>query len=143
MQGLETRHSDVCDEVTELKFKVDQMPPLLAELARLRGMHRATARVLHEQEKSVSNLRSRNSELEADNARLRAQNRIIEDLQTKLKFSEADCRRYAEQTKEIPTLKAEIKKLNEDYRSVDSSHRKLRKMMRQTAIMSGHAPGDA
>ena len=40
LQGLETRHSDLCDEVTELKFKVDQMPPLLAELARLRGSHR-------------------------------------------------------------------------------------------------------
>ena len=99
--------------------------------------------MLHEQEKLVSSLRMKCSELEADNARLKAQNRIIEDLQSKLQHSETDCKRYAEMTREIPSLNAQIKKLQEDYRSVDTSHRKLRKIMRQTAIMGGHTQGDA
>ncbi len=80
-------------------------------------------------------MKRKTSELEAENARLKAQNRIIEELQAKLRFTEADSKRYLEQTKEIPGLKAELKKWQEDFRGLDSTNRKMKKVIRQTAIM--------
>lgn len=140
LQGLETRHSDVLDELNDYKFKVDQIPPLLAELARLKGSYRAMTRTMHEQDKMLSAARARATELEAENARLKAQNRVIDDLKNKLAFAEIDSKRYLEQTKEIPGLKAELKKWQEDFRGLDSSHRKIKKIMRQAAIV-GAATG--
>ena len=44
----------------------------------------------------LSAARARATELEAENARLKAQNRVIDDLKNKLAFAEIDSKRYLE-----------------------------------------------
>jgi hypothetical protein len=122
-------------------FQVEQIPPLLADLSRAKASVRATTRTLQEQDKTVSGLRRRCVELEAEAARLRQETRTMEELRSRVRASEADRDRYVQETREIPLLKAQLKKHQEDLKSLDASHRRVKKMIRQTAIVSGAAVG--
>jgi myosin heavy subunit len=102
---------------------------------------RATTRTLQEQDKTVSGLRRRCVELEAEAARLRQETRTMEELRSRVRASDADRDRYVQETREIPLLKAQLKKHQEDLKSLDASHRRVKKMIRQTAIVSGAAVG--
>jgi hypothetical protein len=90
---LNTRYQELTNELSETKMKVDKIPGLLAEIARLRGSSRASIKALMEQDKLISTMKNRLKTLEKDNTLLKHENHSLLDLEMKLKESSNEIKR--------------------------------------------------
>jgi hypothetical protein len=90
---LSARLREVSSELSEYKMKVDKIPGLLAEIARLRGSSRASIKSLMEQDKLISTMKHRLKLLEKDNTLLKHENQSLLELEMKLKESNGEIKR--------------------------------------------------
>ena len=84
---------EITDELQECKIKIEKLPILLAEVARLRGSSRAAVKALNEQDKIIADLKTRVKVLERESNKLRADNRSMQDIEMKLKEANAEIAR--------------------------------------------------
>lgn len=90
---LTARFQELSSELADSKVKVDKIPGLLAEIARLRGSSRASIKALMEQDKLISTMKNRLKLLEKDNALLKHENQSLLDLEMKVKEANQEIKR--------------------------------------------------
>lgn len=90
VNSTQQRNADMQDELLVLKLKVDKIPGLLAEIARLRGASRATVKSLTEQDTFLAQFKKRIQQLERENSRLKADSRSLKDMDAKLAEANAE-----------------------------------------------------
>ena len=78
-------NKDLSRELAEYKVKIDKVPGLLTEIARLSGTSRASIKALSEQDKYLNESKQRIKELERLNSKLSNELRLFKDSETKLK----------------------------------------------------------
>lgn len=90
---LQTRYAEVQEELDDCKMKIEKLPALLSEQARLRGSSRASVKALQEHDKTLSHYKNRVKQLERETAILKNDNRAMQELELKLKESNAEIKR--------------------------------------------------
>jgi small-conductance mechanosensitive channel len=86
----QTKQIELLEELQEYKIKIEKLPILLAEVARLRGSSRAAVKALTEQDKIITDLKGRVKKLEREATRLQGDNRSLMDVEHKLKEANAE-----------------------------------------------------
>ena len=122
-EQIKVANKELSRELAEYKVKIDKVPGLLAEIARLRGSSRASVKALSEQDKYLLECKQRIKELgirhihinnfiiliitiifiERSNSKLLNDLRLFKDADTKLK----------DVTKQLESLQLESLKLSE------------------------------
>ena len=122
-EQIKVANKELSRELAEYKVKIDKVPGLLAEIARLRGSSRASVKALSEQDKYLLECKQRIKELgirhihinnfiiliitiifiERSNSKLSNDLRLFKDADTKLK----------DVTKQLESLQLESLKLSE------------------------------
>ena len=74
-------------------MKIEKLPGLLSEQARLRGSSRASVKALQEHDKTLSHYKNRVKQLERETAILKNDNRAMQELEVKLKESNVEIKR--------------------------------------------------
>lgn len=138
---LSNRFQEISEELQDCKIKVEKIPGLLAEIARLRGSSRASIKALAEQDKLLSHLKSRVKALEKENALLKNDNRAMQDVEGKLKEANQEIKRLMNMVTELSAMKAGAKNAEEEKKVLEGQFKKMRKFMRQSAVTPG--PGAA
>jgi small-conductance mechanosensitive channel len=106
---VKSKQIELLDELQEYKIKIEKLPILLAEVARLRGSSRAAVKALTEQvhglnlvfveqpitrhsaqDKIITDLKARVKKLEREATRLQGDNRSLMDVEHKLKEANAE-----------------------------------------------------
>ena len=131
---LSNRFQEISEELQDCKIKVEKIPGLLAEIARLRGSSRASIKALAEQDKLMNHLKTRVKTLEKENALLKNDNRAMQDVETKLKESNTEIKRLMNMVTEVNALKAGAKNAEEEKKVLEGQYKKMRKFMRQSAV---------
>jgi hypothetical protein len=90
---LQTRYAEVQEELEDCKMKIDKLPGLLSEQARLRGNSRASVKALAEHDKMLSHYKNRVNQLERETAILKNDNRMMQELESKLKEANQEIKR--------------------------------------------------
>ena len=106
MHQLQIKYQDLCHELNDCKIKVERIPHLLTEVARLRGSSRASMKALSEQDKQIADLRNAIKLMERDNNRLRTDNRSMQDVEHKLRDANIEIARLMTMASEVSSLKA-------------------------------------
>jgi hypothetical protein len=151
---LQTRYQEVQEELEDCKMKIEKLPGLLSEQARLRGSSRASVKALQEHDKTLSHYKNRVKQLERETAILKNDNRAMMELEVKLKESNQEIKRLlttiaegnnpnkapgAPNASAAPGLRGVViseedkKKTNTN----DGQYRKMRSRIRQSIAMSG------
>jgi small-conductance mechanosensitive channel len=86
----QAKQIELLEELQEYKIKIEKLPILLAEVARLRGSSRAAVKALTEQDKIITDLKGRVKKLEREATRLQGDNRSLMDVEHKLKEANAE-----------------------------------------------------
>lgn len=90
---LQTRYTEVQEELEDCKMKIEKLPGLLSEQARLRGSSRASVKALQEHDKTLSHYKNRVKQLERETAILKNDNRAMQEVELKLKESNNEIKR--------------------------------------------------
>ncbi len=90
---LQTRYAEVQEELEDCKMKIEKLPGLLSEQARLRGSSRASVKALQEHDKTLNHYKTRVKQLERETAILKNDNRAMQELEVKLKESNQEIKR--------------------------------------------------
>jgi hypothetical protein len=151
---LQTRYQEVQEELEDCKMKIEKLPGLLSEQARLRGSSRASVKALQEHDKTLSHYKNRVKQLERETAILKNDNRAMLELEVKLKESNQEIKRLLTAIAEgnnpskapgapvastAPGIRGVViseedkKKANTN----DGQYRKMRSRIRQSIAMSG------
>jgi len=128
------RIQDMVEEISDTKMKIEKIPGLLAEIARLRGSSRASLKSLQEQDKLLINYKSRIKLLEKENLLLKHDNQSLQDLENKLKDANNEIKRLLNLLNEIQLLKANAKNVEEEKKIMEGQYKKMRKFMRQSVL---------
>lgn len=160
---LQTRYAEVQEELEDCKMKIEKLPGLLSEQARLRGSSRASVKALQEHDKTLSHYKNRVKQLERETAILKNDNRAMQELEVKLKESNVEIKRLLTLISEGGASKStgpgsssgnssnatagmrgvsNASTLAEEERKKQASanegqYRKMRTMIRQSIAMSG------
>lgn len=130
---LSNRFQEISEELQDCKIKVEKIPGLLAEIARLRGSSRASIKALAEQDKLMNQLKNRVKSLEKENALLKNDNRAMQDVEGKLKEANQEIKRLMNMVTEVNSLKAGAKNAEEEKKVIEGQYKKMRQFMRQSA----------
>eukprot|EP00981_Chlorochromonas_danica_P004567 scaffold912_cov187-Ochromonas_danica.AAC.45 len=152
---LHKRYQEVVTEFQDCKNKVEKIPGLLAEIARLRGSARASIKALSEQDKMLQVYKNRVKALEKETVLLKHDNRALQDVENKLKEANNEVKRLLTLLAEAnnpnkassatssnmtsSTLAAPSQEEKRDGMSPMASsgmNKKMQKYMRQTAFFS-------
>ena len=90
---LQTRYAEVQEELEDCKMKIEKLPGLLSEQARLRGSSRASVKALQEHDKTLNHYKTRVKQLERETAILKNDNRAMQELEVKLKENNQEIKR--------------------------------------------------
>jgi chromosome segregation ATPase len=131
---LSNRFQEISEELQDCKIKVEKIPGLLAEIARLRGSSRASNKALAEQDKLLNHLKTRVKQLEKENALLKTDNRGMQDVETKLKEANQEIKRLMNLASEASALKVGAKNAEDEKKLMEGQYKKMRKFMRQNAV---------
>lgn len=152
---LQTRYAEVQEELEDCKMKIEKLPGLLSEQARLRGSSRASVKALQEHDKTLNHYKTRVKQLERETAILKNDNRAMQELEVKLKESNQEIKRLltivAEggNSSKTPGVSAaggsglglKLPNAAEDEKrrvnSNDGQYRKMRSRIRQSIAVSG------
>jgi DNA repair exonuclease SbcCD ATPase subunit len=155
---LQTRYQEVQEELEDCKMKIEKLPGLLSEQARLRGSSRASVKALQEHDKTLSHYKNRVKQLERETAVLKNDNRAMQELEAKLKEANQEIKRLLTAIAEgnnagkpgsapgaasVPGGAAVLRpafSAEEDKKKVntnDGQYRKMRSRIRQSIAMSG------
>jgi len=133
---LQSRHSELQRELEDSKFKVEQLPGLLSEQARLRGSSRAAVKALMEQDKVLAQLKAKTVQLERENAVLKNDNRSMQDIEVKLKEANQEIKRLMNMVTEVHSLKKGLKTAEDEKKSIEGQQKKMRKFIRQSILVN-------
>lgn len=133
---LQSRHSELQRELEDSKFKVEQLPGLLSEQARLRGSSRAAVKALMEQDKVLAQLKAKTAQLERENAVLKNDNRSMQDIEVKLKEANQEIKRLMNMVTEVHSLKKGLKTAEDEKKSIEGQQKKMRKFIRQSILVN-------
>lgn len=157
---LQTRYAEVQEELEDCKMKIEKLPGLLSEQARLRGSSRASVKALQEHDKTLNHYKTRVKQLERETAMLKNDNRAMQELEMKVKESNQEIKRLLTMVAEGgnpskalgsaaalgPGAALKLPNAAEDERrrvnSNDGQYRKMRSRIRQSIAVSG-ASGSA
>jgi len=131
-----SRIQEMVEEISDMKIKIEKIPGLLAEIARLRGSSRAALRSLSEQDKLLVNYKNRIKSLEKENFLLKQDNQSLQDLESKLKDSNNEIKRLMNILNEIQAMKMNAKNVEEEKKVMEGQYKKMRKFMRQSVLTS-------
>lgn len=152
---LQTRYAEVQEELEDCKMKIEKLPGLLSEQARLRGSSRASVKALQEHDKTLNHYKTRVKQLERETAILKNDNRAMQELEVKLKESNQEIKRLLTIVAEGgnsskgpgapsgagPGLGLKLPNAAEDEKrrvnSNDGQYRKMRSRIRQSIAVSG------
>ena len=126
---LNARFKEVTTELSEYKMKVDKIPGLLAEIARLRGSSRASIKSLMEQDKLISTMKHRLKLLEKDNTLLKHENQALLEMEMKLKDANQEVKRLMNLVTELQGASGK-----EDFKKGTGYDKKLRKYIQASII---------
>lgn len=130
------RIAELSEELMENKMKVEKIPGLLTEQARLRGSSRASVKALKEQDKTLNQIKNRVKMLEQECQMLKKDNRAMQELEYKLKESNSEIKRLMDMVAEVNALKAGVKSAEEEKKSMEGHYKKMRRMVRQSGIVT-------
>ena len=133
---LQSRHSELQRELEDSKFKVEQLPGLLSEQARLRGSSRAAVKALMEQDKVLAQLKAKTVQLERENAVLKNDDRSMQDIEVKLKEANQEIKRLMNMVTEVHSLKKGLKTAEDEKKSIEGQQKKMRKFIRQSILVN-------
>jgi hypothetical protein len=148
MSQLQARYKDLSNELNDYKLKVEKIPSLMAEIARLRGSSRASMKALMEQDKQIDEMRKNIQSFERENVRLKAENRSMIDMEGRLRDANAEIQRLTAVAGEVSALKTDAKNAEEERKNMEVNYRKMRKFLAQpggirSSIISGTGSGGA
>jgi DNA repair exonuclease SbcCD ATPase subunit len=146
---LNTRYQDILSELAGCKSKVEKIPGLLAEIARLRGSARASIKALAEQDKVLHIYKTRVKALEKEVALLKHDNRALQDVENKLKEANQETKRLMTALADAHTSKNKVNAAaaaavaaasegaaKEDVSSLSPINKKMQKYVRQSAFFT-------
>jgi len=140
-QASRQRHDALTDELHDYKIKVEKIPDLVAEVARLRGSSRASVKALTEQDKTLAAMKEKVRKLETDCNRLQADNRSMMDLEGKLREANAEIQRLMSMAGEVTALREEVKTVEDERRNVEAQYKKMKRLVRQDALKGEGSTG--
>lgn len=129
------RYTESLATIEDYRNKIDKIPGLLAEIARLRGSARASVKALTEQDKLLTAYKNRVKILEKEAVMLKHDNRTMQDVENKLKDAHGEIKRLMTCLAEGKAEKAESTPTS------GGNTKKMQKYMRQTAYFATNPVG--
>jgi len=133
----QTRNAEMLDEIHMYKIKVEKIPALLAETARLRAQSKASVKSVHDHDKEMASSTSRIKELEREVYKLKAENRIYHDSEMKLRDATDEIKRLSALIGELSAMKDEVKTAEDARRASENQAKKNRRNQRQSLLVAG------
>jgi hypothetical protein len=131
------------EEIGMYKNKVEKIPALVSEVARLRGSSRATSKALDDQDKQLNEYKKSSATFDRENSRLKADLRRHVDNEVKYQDAQEHMGKFKtflstpsgdSKTGRGAVVEEEEAQLSTSAKSLPGDYKKIRKMMRASIV---------